>query len=473
MADAEHSLFSASGSDGWGPCPGKPALEEGRKTTTTFADEGTAAHTLASWVLEDRLEGGAKTAADFLGTKVEVKRPGAKARAFTVSQEMADNVDEYVDRFFLISQARNVERFCEQRVHYHEHLSVPKHLAWGTGDGIAILFDQPKLVWEGRIYPAGDELQLHDLKYGKGVLVEADTMQLKLYGAGALWEYGWMAHIKRVRLVIHQPRKDNLDELVMTVDELLAEVATLRPSVPRVIEAFALAKALREEGSSDLQVGAQLHERGFLAPTDKGCRFCDGKAVCPALAEATAEAVSGRTLTVDDFDDLTVDEPEAVREYGGNYLSAAYVRLEQIKLWMAAIQAEVDRRVLVHGEKLDVCKVALGNRPPMAYVDAGEAEHFARSQPGPIRQLLFKQVLLTPTQASKALKHSPHTWAAMQRLVTRGEPKHTVVPITSKKAAVAHKARVDEFDDLSAELNEQSPVRVGAAGGQASHPFRR
>lgn len=193
-----HALLNASGGDGWSVCNGRPAMEHGRKTSSKYADEGTAAHELAKWVLTARIDGRERTAADYIGTEIKVRRWDAparkhKTRSFTVDRDMAEHVDEYVDRFMLMSQARSVERFCEQRVHYHEYLGVPKHLAWGTSDGVAILWNQPELEWEdpdtGKVitYPAGDELQVHDLKYGAGATVFADVLQAKLYAAGTYW----------------------------------------------------------------------------------------------------------------------------------------------------------------------------------------------------------------------------------------------------------------------------------------------
>lgn len=471
MAEDAHSLFSASGADGWSVCTGKPAMEEGRKTSSSFADEGTAAHTLASRVMADRIDGGTATARDFLGEKIHVKaRDGGKGRTFTVSAEMAEHVDDYVDRFFLYASATYAELFCEQRVHYHTYLGVAEELAFGTGDGIALLFDQPELEWEGQTYPAGDELQLHDLKYGAGVQVDADTLQLKLYGAGALYEYGHLANVTRVRLVIHQPRKDHLDELVLTTAELLAVIAKLKPAVPKVWAAFAQAKILRLAGKSDLEVGHELHASGYLKPSDKGCRFCDAKAVCPAVIAEVGEAVSGKRISPEEFEDLTVDGAEEAREYGGNYLAAAYLRLDLIDGWMKAVRAEIDRRVLIKGERFDVCKVVPGKRGARQYADQGEAEAVVRRLPEPVRKLLYKQTLLTPTQAEKALKNCPDAWTKLQPLIVQSEGKPAVVPLSDRRAAMSHKALVHDFEDLTAE--EQPAPRLGAPAGRDRHPFR-
>lgn len=482
MADEAHSLFSASGADGWSVCYGKPAMEHGRGTSSTYADEGTAAHTLASWVMEARIAGEDASAADHLGKKIKVRNWDAQAgkhveRVFTVSDEMAEHVDDYVDRFFLISRGRDVLRFCEQRVHYHEALDLPKDKAWGTGDGIAILFDQPELTWtdptteETHTFPAGDELQLHDLKYGAGVTVYANTRQLKLYGAGAIAAWDHIANFTRVRLVIHQPRKEHLDELVITPAELIAAVRELRPATPLVLEAFEAATAFREAGLSDLEVGQNLHRRGFLRPDDKACRFCDAQAVCAAKIEEIAEPISGRSgVTAEDFEDLTVDEPADVREYGGNYLAAAYAKLGAIESWMKAVRAEIDRRVLLKGEKFDGIKVVAGKKGRRVFTDEGAVQALARGLPAPIQALMFDRKLKTPAQLEKALKTSPLTWAKLQAFIDQAEGRPAVVPASDPRPAMSHKSVAEDFEDLDA---QEHPVAAkGSAARSDRHPFR-
>ena len=481
--DAEHSLFSASGAEGWSTCHGKPAMEEGRRTSSQYADEGTAAHTLASWGMDARIRGKAKTARDYLGNRITVRRwdfaaQAHKERVFTVTEEMAEHVDDYVDRFFLMSKGRSAERACEQRVHYHDYLGTPKALARGTSDGVAVLFDQPELEWEDphtggtHTFPAGDELQVHDFKYGAGRRVDADTLQLKIYGAGTFYAWEHIANFTRVRLVIHQPRKEHLDELVMTPADMLSAVRALRPAVPRVMEAHELAKALRAEGAADLLVGERLHARGFLRTSEKGCLFCDAQAVCPAKIEEVAEPISGRSgVTAADFEDLTVDGRADVREYGGNYLAAAYAKLDAIEDWSKAVRAEIDRRVLLKGEKFDGIKVVAGKKGRRVFKDQGEIEHYVRTAvPGPVRELLYDLKLKTPAQMEKALKTSPLTWARLQPFITQEEGKPAVVPTSDKRPAISHKTLAEEFDDLTAE--EQPAQSKGSRAGPDRHPFR-
>lgn len=473
MPDA-HSLFSASGADGWSTCYGKPAMEAGRKTSSEYADEGTAAHTLAEWVLSSRIEGNDTTAKDFLGKKITVKRDDEKtgkasSRVYTVDSEMAEHVDEYVDRFMLYTDSPGAIRMCEERMNYAAYLGVDRDLAWGTGDGLAILFNQPELEWEGRVFPAGDEAQLHDLKYGAGVQVAADGLQMRCYGGGLLEIFDLAANITRVRLVIHQPRKDHVDEIVITPAELEATLRGLRPAVPKVMAAMDLAERIRAAGKPDNVVSEALEAAGMLHPSDKACRFCDGKAVCSALAKDVAETLSGKRISPDDFEDLTVDSPAEARSSGANYLTAAYAKFGLIETWMKAIRAELDHRILNKGEKFDGLKVVQGKMGNRKYSDMGEVEALVRTLPKPIQELMFARTLKTPAQMEKALKTSPTTWARLNAFIVRSEGAPSVVPTDDRRKPISHQALRDQFEDLTQEQPE--PGRR-AASGQERHPFR-
>lgn len=451
--DGEHSLFSASGADGWSVCWGKVAMEEGRKATTAYADEGTAAHELAATVLRSRIEGGNDTARAHFGEKITVKRDGGQ-RVFTVSDEMCEHVDDYVDRCMLLSQGA-VARGVEQRVRYHEVLGVTPSLAFGTTDFWALMPDGRLLVI--------------DLKYGAGVTVYADGYQGRLYCEGSIWELDYLGDIHRVTITIIQPRKDWVDEIEMDAAVLRAEVLELRKAVPHVLEAIRLAREWREEGASDLEVAQRLDELNYLKTSDKGCRFCDAKAVCPQLLADATEAFAGKRSTAADFEDLTVDGREEVADYGANFLTMAFERLGQVEVWMKAVRAEIDRRVLIKGEKFPGVKVVHGKRGSRRWTDDTDVQvHIATKVPQDHHARMFARKLMTPTQLEKALKNNPETWAGLQPFITQDEGKPSVVHESDARGAISHKSVAEDFEDLT----EQPAAGRGATAGHAPHPFR-
>jgi hypothetical protein len=97
-----HAILSPSGFKALMLCPAKPAMERGLPDSSSeYADEGTAAHFLASWCLEND-----ERAADRLGNFIGVDAEGAcwsdvgassKAHLFEVTVEMAEAVQVYID----------------------------------------------------------------------------------------------------------------------------------------------------------------------------------------------------------------------------------------------------------------------------------------------------------------------------------------------------------------------------------------
>lgn len=475
--DAEHSLLSASGSHGWIYCAGKIPSEEGRRQTSDYAEEGTAAHTLGADVLTDRIDGKRTTARDHIGREI-VTKAGSK---YTVDTEMAEPVDDYADACMSLANGAGALRLVEQRVRYAPHIGAELDEAWGTGDFIAALFDQPELVWTDpdtdatRTFPAGDELQIHDYKHGMGVRVDAPgNPQMRLYGLGALYEYGHLGDFVRVRMCIHQPRKDHFSEEILTVEELLAWAETVKPAVPRVRKAMALAEATwaklgtTPEAASFQQwqaFSAALHKAGFLQPTDKGCRFCDGKAICAALREETFGAVAGGQAAAADFPDLTVDTPADVAAYGDNWMAVVADKLELIDVFVRAVRREIDNRVLTHGRTIDGFEVVQGRLGNRKFKDAGKAEAMVRAHG--INDV-YARKFMSPAQLEKKLaKAHPLLWADLQDLIHREPGAPSVARVGSGRTKLSATSTRDDFADMS------QPAAQGAAAGFAEpHPFR-
>jgi len=456
----EHSLFSASGSDGWIYCHGKILMETGRRTTSNYADEGTAAHTLADMVLKRRLSGDNVSAHAYLGRKISVERDGNKPNVFTVDSDMADHVDTYVNGFLIASKGKRVLRYAERRVHYNEALGVRAALAWGTGDGIAIIMDAPALDWTDadgleHHFPAGVEAQIHDLKYGRGVRVDAYGGQPKHYGLGVLQDFDLVAEITRVRMVIHQPRLDHYDELIMSVEDLRAWAEEPRAAAQVIVGLMERPELQPPKGGwQDVEdVPAAMYQH--LQPTEKGCRFCDAKTICPALIAETTEAVTGGSRSdKGDFKPIAVETPEDVKGWGDNWLTMFATRLDQIDVLTKAVRAEIDRRVLLHGKDVPGFKIVMGRQGNREYSDKGEAEAILKRIGA--AAVAYKRSLVTPTQLEKA---SPEAYAAVAHLITRAPGKPAVVHESDTRPP---------FEGHTSQASDFQPVSAHSGG----HPFR-
>jgi hypothetical protein len=124
---------------------------------------------------------------------------------------------------------------------------------FGTGDCVIV---------------ADDLLQIVDFKYGVGVLVSAagsdgnGNSQLMCYALGALDSFGDLYNIKRIRLSIYQPRRQNISNFDMTVEELLHWADTVLAPIAKL--AF--------NGDGEFEAGDH-------------CVFCKVKATCRKRAE--------------------------------------------------------------------------------------------------------------------------------------------------------------------------------------------
>ncbi len=232
-----HALLSASGAHRWMKCSPSARLEEHfEDTTSSFAEEGTAAHDLAEHKLKKAI-------------KMRSKLPNSTYH----SDEMDEMTDLYVEYCLgLIEKAKeewqDLQILIEQKVDFSDY--VPD--GFGTGDLVVV---------------GTGTLHVVDLKYGKGVVVSAErNPQMMLYALGALSMFEVLYDIDTVSMTIVQPRVDNFSTYQMSVDDLKAWA------------------------KNELKPKAQMADAGqgeFCAGDH--CRFCKAKNQCRARAMKNLE----------------------------------------------------------------------------------------------------------------------------------------------------------------------------------------
>jgi hypothetical protein len=406
MSEALHSKFSASAAKRWMSCPGSMVLQVGVPDRgSKYADEGTRAHQAAEAVLR-----GQDPAYD--------------------DGDMRDHVGVYLDN--LKQYADGAELMVEQRLNYSTFLGLPTDVAWGTSDAVII---------------KGDEIQVHDLKYGQGEIVSpANNPQMQLYALGALAEFDGLAgDFKHVRMVIHQPRVTKApQEWDCTVDELRAFGDEAKQAVHLVRAA--------EHGFAAIAAGTKTREEweeAYLKPTDDGCRWCRVKATCPKLrAEVVGTVVSHVPSTPEEFADLSVPGKAHIAPTDDAWLSAAMGKADLIEDWLMAVRAEVERRLLA-GTPVTGFKLVQGRQGNRAWVSEEEAEKLLK-----VFKLkqdeMYNFKVISPTQAEKLLaESSPRRWAKAQEIISRADGKPSVAPLSDKRAALEIKPVAEQFDDLS------------------------
>lgn len=241
----KHALLSASGAHRWLHCTPSARLEEkfeesSPSTSSVYADEGTLAHEFGDLNL--------KKAAGHITESVFDEEIKELKKHPLYSAEMEGEVDKYVTyvlEAFGVAKQKTPDAvlMIEERLDF-SHLVEQ---GFGTGDAGII---------------ADGILEIIDLKYGKGIRVEAEeNPQLMLYGSGALRSFDLMYDIHTVKMTIVQPRLDHVSSWEIPVNDLISwGEKTVKP---------AAAKAYKGEG---------------VQKAGDHCKWCKVKAMCATLA---------------------------------------------------------------------------------------------------------------------------------------------------------------------------------------------
>ncbi len=245
----EHALLSASGAHRWMVCTRAPRLEESvEEDPSVYAAEGTLAHGLAE--IKIALELGMLTKRSFNQQVKQIRQDAL----YTQEMDKATDLhrDLVVERYNAAkAETKDAAIYLEQKLDYSPW--VPQ--GFGTAD--------TTLLGERT-------MEIIDLKYGMGIAISAcENTQMKLYGLGAINQFGVLYDLDTVILTISQPRLDSVSSYEMTVDELL------------------------QWGDTVVKPKAELAFRGegdFLP--GEHCRFCKVKATCRARAEENTQLVA-------------------------------------------------------------------------------------------------------------------------------------------------------------------------------------
>lgn len=258
-----HSTIGPSAASRWMACPGSVSLcATLPKRTSTYADEGSAAHALGEKYLRGQIldlsaRKGMWLVQDGREWYLEKAKPKSGV-AFEVTQDMIDAVQVYVDHIDGIESEHKV---------YEKKLTMD----W-LHPGIFGTMDCGILD--------GDMYHVIDYKHGAGVAVEVeDNPQMMIYALGALGKRAAKTTIKTVRLTIVQPRKPHPDGPVRYWD---IDYADLYDWAENVLIPAARATEL---------------ENAPFVPGDKQCRWCEAsrQSKCPALLGAVQD-VAGMSL---------------------------------------------------------------------------------------------------------------------------------------------------------------------------------
>ena len=230
-----HALLSASGAHRWMNCPPSARLTENYEDKgSDYAAQGTDAHALCEFRLKQQLGMAAQDPTENMTWYDEEMENCATDYTSYVTDLIAEAKNHCKDPVVLIEQRLDFSRFVEG--------------GYGTGDCLVI---------------ADGTLNVIDLKYGKGVEVEAEqNPQMMLYALGALELFDNLYDVTDVTMTIFQPRRANVSVWTIAKSALYQWVeSTLRPAAEL---------AFKGEGS--------YH-------SGEWCQFCKARHECRARAD--------------------------------------------------------------------------------------------------------------------------------------------------------------------------------------------
>ena len=355
-----HAVLSASSSARWLACPPSAQLCAALPDTVTdYAREGTCAHELAEYKVQRLIGNPAANPTenlDFYDTEME---------------DCTDSYAQYIAEQLSTLQEPMV--LVEQRLDFSRY--VPD--GFGTGDCLIV---------------ADSVLTVIDFKYGKGVAVSADhNSQMMLYALGALELFDALYDIVEVRMVIFQPRIQNLSECTLPLSELLHWAET------------------------ELKPKAELAAKGEGAfSAGEHCRFCKRKATCRKRAEYNLQ------LAKYDFampDKLTDTEIETI-------LATA----DQLTAWVADVKEYALRQALSgkqwHGYKVVAGKSNRKYTNPAAVAEAVQA--YGKNP--------YKELELLGVTAMEQLLGRTQFEALLGSLTEKPQGKPTLVSCSDKRS---------------------------------------
>lgn len=415
---AQHATLAPSAAHRWMRCAGSVALEAMcADESSDFADEGTAAHYLASQALASGY--------DLEAYQGQCFRIGDKDWEFT--PEMVGHVRTYINLVrsipgeLRVEQALNLEAVTGEAG------------AKGTVDAVILTED--------------GELVIADLKYGRGVKVDAEhNEQLAIYARAAVEEFGFLDDFQRVRMVIVQPRLNHTGEWSLPIAKDVGD----GPSLEAFVEEVKHEADRCRSAQTYFAKHNELHEKD-LTPGEKQCRFCKAKAICPALRDHVLQTVAG------DFVDVTQPiapqiAPDPHRSMDNTMLGRLMASVDLVEVWCKAIRAATERELLA-GRPVPGFKLVEGRRGARAWTDAEEAEAALKAMRLKTEQIYdFK--LISPTTAGKLHKSGtigPRQWPRLQGLITQADGKPSVAPDSDKRPGLTVSAPIEDFDDLTGE----------------------
>ena len=383
----------ASGTSQWLACPGSVAAQDGLPDKgSPFANEGTAAHTLAEMMFEEGLP-----KEEYIGFEFPFNEG-----MIVVDAEMVNNVETYM---------QEVERFSPKHdaLVYECEVDVPiGHVTGETYENGEPTTGQIDRLAVYRKEDGSILVHIHDLKYGKGVLVDSyENKQLLMYTEGVRKYLEWVIEDADVsyRVFIHQPRLNGMSDWAF-------DQKTLDTWTARFIEA---AKATRQDNAKRI-------------PGESQCRFClaHGTERCPESKDMAAQVLN-----------IDLEDAEA--------LSNNWELIQYVEKWAKAARARL-QELLETGHELPSVKLVSGRTSRVWKLSEEEVAKKLKRQGLKVNDIYEKKIL-TPAKAEKFLGKEIYQKLSGEMVeIKEGNP--TLAAADDKRPSI-NSAEAQGFSDIS------------------------
>lgn len=379
-----HALLSPSSSHRWLNCTPSARLEEPYESTgTAAAEEGTVAHELAEHAIEKYLAG------EYLPLLYELPVPDEIRNSKYYSPEMEHYVTDYV---CYVCDIYELEEGAEMSTERKLDLTAYVPECFGSCDCDIV---------------GGTVLDIIDLKYGKGVQVDAnENSQLMMYAIGVLnsLEPSHRSKIEKVRMHIAQVRLGNYSVFEMSARDLTHwAIHVLRPAAEK---AWA--------GQGETKAGSH-------------CKFCKFKAQCRAQKDALVNEFE----TCGDTRALTLDEI-------GDILSKS----DMFTDWLASVKAFAMQAAL-RGEKVKGWKLVEGRSARV--INDAETAIERLNAIGLSTEDITNRKLKGIGDLERLVGKKPLA-AALDGLIVKPQGLPTLAPESDRREELS--PAIDDFDEL-------------------------
>lgn len=382
MSGAHSTLYPPSGAERWLECTASARLLANiEDTTTRYQAEGIAAH----WLFEQHLI-----------ARLRNKPWSRSVRETYQHLQHTDHVVLDADMVEPLQECVNYIDHYKPRVYFSEtKLSIPHTGSFGTADVIAIS--------DVRAAPGDSDLHVFDLKYGRGVEVDAENNpQLMLYGLGALALVRSLLEIEPAYVWLHimQPRTGNFCNHAIPVDRLVTwGEQVVRPRVKEIEE-----------------------DRGVYRPSPAACRWCRIRADCDALQNTLVDVFASATEPAQKETDFATSDNEV--------LAAALHWVPVLTKWLDIVK-DAARKRLAAGEVIPGYKLVAGRRTRTWPKDLSPVYLTMAAHEVAVDDL-FPRAILSPNQLQTQKKE---VYKLFEPLIEYTDGTPTVVPLEDKRPA--------------------------------------